>query len=169
VSACCVESLIQEGSIWLGCQASLRRSCCPYWPAHHVQKSGALGPWTNAVWSIHPCGAVLSLVHPYLRMRKLLRRCVLLWWRRFESSGVVCHLFMWKGRAPLACTLEVLDSGVQEPSQWRACDVCHCTLSGGDPHSVAPSKAGNLVYRLVLGKSLCPMRCGPFPHLIPFR
>jgi hypothetical protein len=59
--------------------------------------------------------------------------------------------------------------GVQEPSGWRARDVCHCALSGGASHSVAPSKAGDLVHRLVLGKSLGPMQCGSFHRLIPSR
>jgi hypothetical protein len=102
---------------------------------------------------------VLSSGHPYSRVHKLWRRCASLWWRRFESSGVVCHLFMWKGRGPLAQTREVLESSIQEPSRWRACDAHCCALSGGAPHNVAPLEAGDLVHRLVPGKSPSRVRC----------
>jgi hypothetical protein len=61
--AWCVESLVQEGSSLLHCQAFLWSSRCPYRPTCHDYQAGAQSPWTYAAWYNHPMwdGAGFSL------------------------------------------------------------------------------------------------------------
>jgi hypothetical protein len=49
-------------------------------------------PFLGGESLVTPCGAVLSSVHPYLRVCKLLRRLAFPQWRWFESLGMVCCL-----------------------------------------------------------------------------
>jgi hypothetical protein len=74
-----------------------------------------------------------------------------------------------EGESPFSTDLRGLGVWCSGTFGWRARDVYRCTLSGGAPHSAAPLKAGDLVYRLVPRKSLGPMWCSSFPRLIPLR
>jgi hypothetical protein len=49
-----VESLVGEGASFLGCQAFLWRSHCPYRSTCHDYQAGAQSPWTDVAWSNHP-------------------------------------------------------------------------------------------------------------------
>jgi hypothetical protein len=43
-----------------------------------------------------------------MRVHKLLRWCVSLWWRRFESSEVACHFIRVEGESPFIMDLRGL-------------------------------------------------------------
>jgi hypothetical protein len=83
-----VECWVQEGSSLLGCQALPWRSRCPYGLALHDCQAGVPGFWTNAAWANHPMWDGVEFRSSLSEgVCKLLRWFILLWWRRFESSG----------------------------------------------------------------------------------
>jgi hypothetical protein len=105
-------------------------ACPPRRPTSCGCQSGEQSPWFRkvlpclvskplfrgvaALWArmppglTTPCGEGLDSYRPYLGVRKPMRRFILLWWRRFEFSGVthVGHA-CWRRGAPWPWTWKV--------------------------------------------------------------